>query len=69
MLARGAVGEPVHALRAMLARLGFDTPEGREFDAACNTAIDALHLRYRADAPVGLADDGTYAILSALLRT
>ena len=68
-MARGAVGEPVSAMRSMLANVGFDTSGGQEFDEACEIAINALHLRYRSDAPAGLADDCTHAILSALLQT
>ncbi len=68
VLAAGAVGAPVARLREKLARYGFDLPEGSVYDAICATIVDAFHLRYRPDAPVGQADGQTLATLDRLLR-
>ena len=67
-LGRGATGEEVVRLRAMLARVGYACPSGAVFDASAEAVVRAFQRRFRPDRVDGIADLSTMTTLRDLLR-
>jgi N-acetylmuramoyl-L-alanine amidase len=67
-LAEGDEGLGVIALRAALARLGYDCPGAGCFDVALATVVQAFQRHWRPENVDGVADGATRARVMALLR-
>lgn len=67
-MARGDAGEPVAALQAMLAMLGFECEPTGTFDEATETVVRAFQRHWRPARVDGVADASTVETLHRLLR-
>lgn len=66
---RGDCGEPVAALQAMLAMVGYGVPDDGEFDAATEAVVTAFQRHFRPARVDGVADASTITTLRDLLAS
>ena len=64
----GDEGQPVRALQALLAMIGYPVQMTGVYDALTESVIKAVQRRYRPQSVTGIADGATLAVLKALAR-
>ena len=64
----GDEGQPVRALQALLAMIGYPIQMTGVYDALTESVIKAVQRRYRPQSVTGIADGATLAVLKALAR-
>ena len=64
----GDEGQPVRALQALLAMIGYPIQMTGVYDALTESVIKAVQRRYRPQSVTGIADGATLLVLKALAR-
>ena len=64
----GDEGQPVRALQALLAMIGYPVQITGVYDALTESVIKAVQRRYRPQSVTGIADGATLLVLKALAR-
>ena len=64
----GDEGQPVRALQALLAMIGYPIQMTGVYDALTESVIKAVQRRYRPQSVTGIADGATLSVLKALAR-
>ena len=64
----GDEGQPVRALQALLAMIGYPVQITGVYDTMTENVIKAVQRRYRPQSVTGIADGATLAVLKALAR-